>query len=200
MNKETHIKQHFVPECYLINFSPNGKYVHIYDKKAHKSFTNSLDSIAYSPYLYEIPKKYLSEKLNIPYGSKYFEKAFFAEHIESLYAKILNKIIVQADSWKNTQENEEILTQNEKEVFAQLIGIQHLRMPNVKNDTSETYEKALLECIDIIKSGITNMNPELDNDESSIEYDKDYDTILHSKLYANQEFVSDFASQILDKH
>lgn len=200
MNKETHIKQHYVPECYLRNFSPNGKYVHIYDKKAHNSFLNSLDSIAYFPYLYEIPKKYLSEKLNIPYGSKYFEKAFFAEHIESLYDEILNKIITQADSWKNTQEGEKILTLNEKEVFAQLIAIQHLRMPNVKNETSETYEKTLLESIDIIKSGIISTNPELANDECLIEYDKAYDTILHSNLYANQELVSNFASQILDKH
>lgn len=200
MNKDTHKKQHYVPECYLRNFSPNGKYVHIYDKKAQKPFSNSLDSIAYFPYLYEIPIKYLTEKLNIPYETKYFERAFFAEHIESLYAKILNKIVSKADYWTNTQEHREILTQNEKEILAQLIVIQHLRMPNVKSDTSNTYEKAMLEYFDIIKSGIINMNPELDNNIAKIEYDKDYDTILHSKLYANQEFVSDFATQILTKH
>ena len=41
------------------------------------------------------------------------------------------------------------------------------------------------------------MNPDIDNKETMIEYDKDYDTILHSKLYANEKLVSDFATKIL---
>ncbi len=82
MKKETHIKQHYLPQCYLRNFSPNGKFVYIYDKIVHKPFSNSLDSIASFDYFYEIPKKYLSEKFNIPYETKYFERAYFAEHIE----------------------------------------------------------------------------------------------------------------------
>jgi len=202
MNKKANIKQHYVPQCYLRNFSPNGKYVHIYDKKEHKPFSNSLDSVAYFDYFYEIPKKYLSEKFNIPYGTKYFEKAFFAEHIEKIYAQLLEKIILKAESWIKTQEKSEILTTQEKEELAQLVAIQHLRMPNIKNDTSDTYEKSMLESFDIIKSGIINMNPELNikAKEATLEYDKKYDIVLHSKLYANEKLVSDIATQILDKH
>lgn len=200
MNKETHIKQHYVPQCYLRNFSPNGKFVYIYDKIIQKPFTNSLDSITCFDHFYEIPKKYLSEKFNIPYGTKYFEKAFFAEHIEKLYAKILDRIIDKADSWKKTKKVIEILTKNEKEELAQLIAIQHLRMPNIKDEISNSYEKAMLECFDIIKSGIININLEIENKETNIEYDKDYDSILHSKLYTNEKLVSDFATQILNKN
>ncbi|WP_419210896.1 DUF4238 domain-containing protein [Maribacter sp. X9] len=199
MNKDTHIKQHYIPQCYLRNFSPNGKFINIYDKIVSKSFSNSLDSIADFDYFYEIPKKYLSEKFNIPYGTKYFEKAFFAEHIEKIYAQILDKIVHKANCWIKTKERIEILTKNEKEELAQLIAIQHLRMPNVKDDNSNTFEKAMLESFDIIKSGIININPVIDNKEIIIEYDKDYDTVLHSNLYANEKLVSDFATQVLNK-
>lgn len=200
MKKDTHIKQHFLPKCYLKNFSLNEKNVYIYDKKAHKAFSNSLNSIAYFPYLYEIPIKYLSQKLKTPYGSKYFERAFFAEHIEQLYAEILNTILGKANQWTNKQQRIEVLTSNEKEILAQLIAIQHLRMPNVKIETAQSYEKLMQESLAIFKSGITNIYPELDVHQAKFEYDKDYDTLLHSKLYANQEFVCNFASQILDKH
>jgi len=174
--------------------------LYIYDKKGHKPFSNSLDSISCFDHFYEIPKKYLTDKFNIPFGTKYFERAFFAEHIESIYSQILDKIVSKADSWVKAQENRKVLTINEKEKLAQLIAIQHLRMPNVKDDASNTNEKALLVSFDIIKSGIINMNPELDNNRTTIEYDKDYDPILHSKLYANEKLVSDFATQILTKH
>ncbi len=106
----------------------------------------------------------------------------------------------KADCWIKGQVSIEILTKNEKEELAQLIAVQHRRMPNIKDETSNTYEKAMLECFDIIKSGIINMNPEIDNIEATIEYDKDYDTILHSKLYANEKLVSDFVAQILTKN
>ena len=40
------MNQHFVPEFYLKNFSPNGKQIFVYDKIIHKSFKSSISSVA----------------------------------------------------------------------------------------------------------------------------------------------------------
>ncbi|MBL0183894.1 MAG: DUF4238 domain-containing protein [Chitinophagaceae bacterium] len=40
------MNQHFVPELYLKNFSPNGKQIFVYDKTIEKSFSSSISSVA----------------------------------------------------------------------------------------------------------------------------------------------------------
>src|SRR4029078_1066358 len=47
------MKQHFVPEFYLKNFTTNGKQLFIYDKVIHKSFTNSISSVASQESFYD---------------------------------------------------------------------------------------------------------------------------------------------------
>ncbi|WKX77099.1 DUF4238 domain-containing protein [Zobellia laminariae] len=142
MSKEPNTKQHYIPECYLKNFSPNLKFVYIYDKKVSKSFPNSLNSIANYDFFYDIPEKYYSKELKPKYGSKHFEKAFFAEHVEKLYNQSLENIINKSNNYIEKPKHTEVLTNEEKEILAQLIAIQHLRLPKIKDDASITIKKA----------------------------------------------------------
>jgi len=202
MNHKSNIKQHFLPQCYLKNFSPNGKNIYIYDKGEKKSFRNSIDNIGYLNYFYDIPLKYIKNKRELPYDTKFYEKGFFAENVEKTYSKILEKINQKADDWILTQKQEEILNLEEREIFAQLMAIQHLRMPNIIEDVSDSYEKTAQEAFEIIKSGINNMNPDLEkmSPEPQIKYDKDFDSILHAKIYTNDNLISGIANEILNKY
>ncbi|MGJ8738438.1 DUF4238 domain-containing protein [Zobellia laminariae] len=200
MSKEPNTKQHYIPECYLKNFSPNLKFVYIYDKKVSKSFPNSLNSIANYDFFYDIPEKYYSKELKPKYGSKHFEKAFFAEHVEKLYNQSLENIINKSNNYIEKPKHTEVLTNEEKEILAQLIAIQHLRLPKIKDDASITIKKAFQESIKIIKSAFENSNPESNELSTKIDFEDDYDSVLHAQLYANEELVAEFASKILNKH
>lgn len=200
-NKENKV-QHFVPQCYLRNFSSNNENIYIYDKIERKIFRSSVDKVAYKNYFYEIPEKYLNQIDKVTYGAQYFEKEFFANNVERLYSQILKRIIGNGDSWKLNKNGNETLSIEDKELFAQLIAIQYLRLPRIRENYSNALEKVTDARTDIIKSFLRHEKPELKNEIEKIDvkYDQEYNSVLHSEIYANEELYNSIANQILNKH
>lgn len=202
MENKENIKQHFIPQCYLRNFSPNSNNIFIYDKIERKPYRNSVEKIACIDYFYELPDKLIENIGEIPFGTKFYEKEFFANNIENQYNIILEKIAHKGESWINDKIINKIITQKEKEIFAQLIAIQYLRMPDIREKYSDARKKATLISSDIIKSFLSHENPTLKKEIENIrvEYNEDYDPILHSEMYADEELYVGIANQLLNKH
>lgn len=202
MKKKENRIQHFVPQCYLRNFSPNDKYIFIYDKIERKPFRNAVDSVAYNDYFYELPTKTIKNINEIPFGTQFYEKDFFANNVEKLYAKILEKIVNNGNSWLRSEYIDEIITKEEKEIFAQLIAIQHLRMPDIREEYSDARKKQVDCEIDIIKAFLIHEKPKLKNEIESlqIQYDKAFNPVLHSEMYADEGLYVGIANQIINKH
>lgn len=200
-NRENKI-QHYVPQCYLRNFSPNGIYVFIYDKIEKKQFSNAIEKIACKDYFYELPEKFIKNISEIPYGTKYFEKEFFANNVEKLLGKLLETIINKGNSWSENEKNVEVLNKEEKNIFAQLIAIQYLRMPDIREKYSDARKKSDDLRLDIIKGFLSHENPDLKDTIENIhgEYDKTFDPILHSEIFADEEIFLGIANQIINKH
>lgn len=194
--------QHFVPKCYLRNFSPNNESIYIYDKIEKKDFRNSVDKVAYSDYFYDLPEKYIENITEIPYGKRYYEREFFANNIERQYNRILKKVILCGESWFANRKTEEILTPEEKELFAQLIAIQYLRLPDIREIYSDATKKHTDAQTDIIKSFLRNEKPELakEIDKIQVEYNEEFNPVLHSEIYSDEELYNGIANQILNKH
>ena len=74
-NRKTHIDNHFVPRCYLKNFTFDGKRCHIFRNGISKIFTNSVSTIAYEKYL----------------NSEGYEK-FLGSNYENRFAECINQI------------------------------------------------------------------------------------------------------------
>ena len=116
MTKE-HVRQHFIPQCYLRNFSENEKFVFVYSKtNKNKGYPQSIAKTACQDYFYAIPDKYLNRESSPDIDSNFIEKKVLAENIESLYSKLLNKILQAASAWNVTEEKKEILNTKDRDL------------------------------------------------------------------------------------
>lgn len=110
------IKQHYVPQYYLKNFSYNGR-IHVYDLKNKKSFTNSISNIAFVKYFYNV---------DISFFKKIIENEVFED--EDFIDKLINKhnesiLAAFFDSFNPTRER--IINNDERESIS-LIDIHSL--------------------------------------------------------------------------
>jgi hypothetical protein len=201
MKDRANSRQHYVPKCYLRQFTPNQKTIFIYDKKEERSFRNSIDTVAYFDMFYELPEKYIENIKDLPFQTKYIEKEFFANSVENIYNQLLIKINSKAKDWINFQKKEEIISKEEKELLSQLIAIQFLRMPNIRDKYVNAEEKALGIRSDIIKSFFGNIHPDYKETlkNISIEHNHDFDPILHSDIYTDEELIYEMGDQLIDK-
>jgi hypothetical protein len=99
MVDKKHVRQHFIPVCYLRGFSGNDKTLYVYDKQISKSYCKAIKKIAYADNLYRIDKKYLNKGANNPIDENYYETEYFAKNIESEYNRILIDIRGRAKEW-----------------------------------------------------------------------------------------------------
>lgn len=103
--KKENVRQHFIPKCYLKNFSENEKFVFVYSKtNEKKGHPQSIAKIAYKDCFYAIPEKYLNKEGLLDLDSNFIEKKILAENIESLYSELLNKIVQAASTWTVSKE------------------------------------------------------------------------------------------------
>jgi hypothetical protein len=173
MTKEN-VRQHFIPQCYLRNFSENGKFVFVYSKtNENKGYAQSIAKTACKDYFYAIPEKYFDQKISLEIDRNFIEKKILAENIESLYSELLNRIVQAASEWNISNDKTEIFNNKERDLFAAQIAIQYLRMPNIRdkywnaqkkmqkkrNEIAEAYKKVYG---DIDDSEVVALNREND--------------------------------------
>ena len=63
MERETHIYQHYIPECYLKNFTETGKSLFVYRKNNNgEIYAKSISDVAGKKRFYDIEDKFLIKK------------------------------------------------------------------------------------------------------------------------------------------
>ena len=202
MKREQNKNQHFIPQCYLRSFSKGGKSLNVYSKKyKRKSPIQAISKTACQDYFYRIPEKFISSLNTEIFDPNFFETEFFDANVERLFGPLLKEINQKADAWKIDNHTNEILLKSNKEIFAALIGIQYLRMPNIREKYSGLRKKSTTERLEIIKSFYSNENPLETKFIESIEmqYDDEYKSIDHSNIFSDQEIVNNIQDLILDK-
>ncbi len=142
MKREENKKHHFIPQCYLRCFSENGKFLNVYSmKNKRNSPVQAISNTAYEDYFYRIPEKFIANLDDKVFHPNFFEKDFFDNNIEKLLGPILEIINCAAESWKANRNENEILQKSDKEIFAALIAVQYLRMPNIRDKYWSFYKK-----------------------------------------------------------
>lgn len=199
MAKE-HVRQHFIPQCYLRNFSENEKFVFVYSK-AHKNkgYAQSIAKTAYQDYFYAIPEKYLNRELSEEIDSNFIEKKILAEKIESLYSELLNKVLQAASAWGTSEEKKEIFNTRERDLFAALIAIQYLRMPNIRDKYWGAQQKAQKERNEIVVA-FKKAYGDIDCREAiALNREDDYAPVMHSELFLDEELIAAIQDQLIRK-
>lgn len=199
MTKE-HVKQHFIPQCYLKNFSENEKFVFIYSKtNKNKGYAQSIAKTAYKDYFYAIPEKYLNKALSTNIDSNFIEKNILAEKIETLYSELLKKILKSASAYITHDKKEEVFNTEERDLFAALIAIQYLRMPNIRDKYWGAHQKAQEERNEIV-AAFKKVYKDIDCSEAiAMNRDDDYAPVMHSELFLDEELIASIQDILIKK-
>lgn len=146
-----HLRHHYIPQCYLKGFSKNKKSVWVYNKSLSKMYQTSIDKIFYEKKFYAVDMDLVPEEVRDKINVNSIECDFFAEHIESQYAGMLDAINKSTDVWKEI--SPDLLYGRIPECWVdhlsmQLI-VQYLRTPEAREhalellDYSRLYMKVL---------------------------------------------------------
>ena len=153
------MNQHFVPEFYLKNFSPNGKQIFVYDKILQKSFTSSISSVASKDSFYHNSNNNSIENI--------------IGNVEARTGIIIKKLIKKLENDQFSK-----ITFEEKDILLKFIWLQMTRTiesriqsgsirPNLYSKlTNTTYEidaNKMLKDIEIIDGHIDFLNSSLEN-------------------------------------
>ncbi len=200
MGKE-HVKQHYIPQCYLKNFSENESFVFVYSKKnKKKGYAQAISKTACLDYFYAIPEKYIKKKLLPEVNSNFIEKIILANNIESLYSDLLIKIIQAAAIWNRQNNLGNIFTEKERDLFAALIAIQYMRMPNIR-DMYWSAEKKVQKETDEIVAAMKKTYSEIDCSEAmEHNHEEDFAPVFHAELFLDEDIISNIQAQIIKKN
>ena len=196
-----HVRQHFIPQCYLRNFSENEKFVFVYSKtNEKKGYAQSIAKTAYQDYFYAIPEKYLNQIFWPDIDKNFIEKKVLAENIESLYSELLDKITQAASVWTKHQQSVEVFSTQERDLFAALMAIQYLRMPNIRDMHWEAQKKAQKEKNEIVSAMKKAYGEDIDCSEAiALDREDDYAPVLHSEIFLDEELIADIQNLLIKK-
>ena len=168
----------------------------VYRKSKMNSSERRIKETAGEAYFYKIPEKFVIGLNPKVFHSNFFEQEFFANNIESLFGPILRKINSSLDN-----KNVDVLSREDKEIFAALIAIQYLRMPNIRNKYWSLLVDSSKERLEIIKSFYINQSSEQKNFINSIRLDieEDMKSTNHATIYSDEGIINKLQDNLLDK-
>lgn len=214
-------KEHYVPRCYLKNFSHDDRKINVFDKFKMQNRNQPLQDVAMENYFYDVNmidmlKKVDEEKrkqleidlmklvgtddwedvLKILRKTKYIEKEFFAE-IEGLYSELLQRIINKSyDGNQWVLNNCFAFSEEEKLILSLFIAIQIIRTKVFRDILGDSIEKMYQTLLYKMQM---NREDALEKEEIKVEVDKDFVKLQHSSMILNDRSTVEMA-EILSKH
>lgn len=194
-------KQHYLPKCYLRNFSSNEKSIWTYNKEISKKFSQSIKNAGQLENFYKVSEKYLGNGIK-KRDPNFIEKDFFANHVEPEFSVLLKVIKDEYCKWQINQLNKPVLEEGDLQMFASLLGIQFLRLPYIQKKYWSHFIKSSKARLDLLKSWfsaeLSTATAPLNN--VSISYDEAGKSIIHSSLFSDQALVDDYQISLLNKY
>ncbi|WP_415327514.1 DUF4238 domain-containing protein [Chryseobacterium sp. MMS23-Vi53] len=199
MEKETHIYQHYIPECYLKNFTLDDKGLFVYRKGNNgKVFPQSISNIAGSKRLYDVDDKFLQEEFKGK--NKFIETEVFANSFEPILNYILQKIIESCENWDKKNIYNDVLNDVDRDYFAESIAVQYIRHPNFIYKFWNLHKDMHTKRCDIIISFLRITNPDLKKaTNAKLEFDEKSSSALHSNFILDNEWRYTIQEQLSRK-
>ena len=147
------MKQHYIPRCYLRQFSNNKKSIYTYDKQHSKKYNASLMSVCCEDDIYTFSEEFVKrnkEEGNCTINRLSIETDHFAHTVEPLYIQLLNQINEIKEDWV-TGKDHYILNFYEKKELALHIVTQYFRLPQIGDTLVDNYIRMERASIDMMK-------------------------------------------------
>lgn len=192
---------HYIPECYLTNFTEDGKGIWVYDKKNNKTFQQSISNIFYQKDFYRINEEDIPGNLKNEVNPLSLEKDYFANEIESNYSDFLKSLIPQIDELIDNDIRDACLSEENIHAIALFLVFQFLRTPKAREEVVHVHNDTMQQIV----SKLDEIRPQNDfikamklqaEMESNINYPP---VFLHASMtFANDQVVKKFTEDLLN--
>ncbi len=216
-------KEHYVPRCYLKNFSNQGEErINLFDKQKMQARLNqNIMDVAMENYFYDLSLEELYKKakpeeqekvkeelckilntqnlecsLREADNQQHIEKGFFSK-IEGIYSSILLNIINKAyngNQW--VIDNCDAFSKEGKEIFSFFIAIQIIRTKSFREILGATIEKTVQTMA--YKSQMDDEDA-LPKESFEVEADKEFIKLQHSSMILDPKVAAEIA-EVLSNH
>lgn len=192
------MKQHYIPRCYLKQFSDNPKSVYTYDKVSSKAYLASLMSVCCEDDIYSLSDSYVEESNNQNGGhlnKLSIEQEHFAHFVEPEFSKLLKELDVIKDEWMTAKEHYRLTFLEKKEIALHLVT-QFFRLPEIREYVVNDYIRMDKANIDIIKHFLAMQHKDKSFEDLKIDIECE-EPALHADLtYLNNDMLMMFAEAI----
>jgi hypothetical protein len=131
-------KHHIIPQCYLSNFSNDGKGIWVYNKKEGKAYLTSVDKIFQKKNWYRIPDELIPEQDKGKINPLSIEEEFFADQVESQFNHYLKSLVCNIDELLQNESSYQNyncrLHEDYVDEFSMQIAIQFFRTPKARKE------------------------------------------------------------------
>ncbi len=132
-----HKKHHFVPVCYLRNFSfTKGNIVYVYDRITGEQFAKNVNDMCCYNNFYKLSEECVTAQENQSINELSLE-LYLADPVESEYNQLLMWLSKETDNAFKKGCTHLKLSKDDRYALARNIAIQKLRMPNIRSQIVE---------------------------------------------------------------
>lgn len=194
-------KHHYIPQCYLRNFSYNGTKLHSYDKISSQIYAQNISDACQIPYFYKLSEEYIKEN-PIDAGKELaIECEYFANNIEPEYSKAINALIEVADRCINEKKRLILdIDFNTKKGIATFLAIQFLRLPYIRTHTIDTFNDMMPQMLELFKQGMALETKDPKYLELNIKAHCDPALEHANTTFMNEQFVDGFAEALANNY
>ncbi len=195
--KSQYTYQHYIPQCYLRNFSNNkdkNAFVFVYNKQQSKVYPKAIKDICGEDDLYTISQEFCaanSENIDTP--NKVIEHEFFSLEVEKKYSSILN------DTITNILQNGSF-DKEKKYELAYHIAIQFLRLPDIKKKDAEMAHSIIPKMIELHKEGLFLETGDSAFKDINVKYNIDESINHFNSSYGSEETTTFFAKCLANNY
>ena len=195
--KSQYTYQHYIPQCYLRNFSNNkdkNAFVFVYNKLQSKVYPKAIKDICGEDDLYTISQEFCAANSeDIDTSSKVIEREFFSFEVEKKYSSILN------DSITNILQNGSF-DKEKKYELAYHIAIQFLRLPDIKKKDAEMAYSIIPEMIELHKEGLFLETGDIAFKDIDVKFNIDESINHFNSSYGSEETTTFFAKCLANNY
>lgn len=197
-------KQHYIPQCYLKNFSQNEINIQTLDIQTNKFYSSPISGTCCFNFFYSFPDSTYDIEKNTPVNSLYAEKTYFADNIEVKYGNMLNSIISSKEQWIGDSATKPLNIQD-KYLFARLIAIQWFRLKQFR-DSIDNLESSFIDgVLDLFIEGLEQeQSIHIDYKEKRtelIQFLKGDAKLNHANLgYMNENLIDTYATYLAQNY
>lgn len=194
---EEHKRHHFVPVCYLKQFTyEKNSITHVYDKIIDNHFPQNIKEICCKDHFYRLSNEYLESQNDELLNPLSIELDFFAKPIEEDYDIFLKWIYEESIKRYKSDNHYLDLTFEEKFTIARFITIQYLRTPIIRDFVVSENKRLEDKMLRLFKQGlvIEKNNPHIS--DLSIKNTIDNVSTHAIETYLDNNYINSIANHL----